>query len=107
MKKSGGHAAQALGRSRGGLSTKIHAGCLNERPSVAFVLTAGPRHESPVCETGFAPVPQEQPLTHAILDQGYDSNESREPLCTRALLPVLPPKSNRTAQLDHEQDLQR
>src|SRR5215470_8337683 len=35
LKKYGGQAAQALGRSRGGLSTKIHAGCLDERTGIA------------------------------------------------------------------------
>src|SRR6201997_5045150 len=33
LKKNGGDAAQALGRSRGGLSTKSHAGCRDERTS--------------------------------------------------------------------------
>src|SRR5262249_9863260 len=51
VKKNGGHAAQALGRSRGGLSTKSHAGCRDERTGVAIVLTAGHCHESPVFET--------------------------------------------------------
>jgi transposase len=45
-------AAQALGRSRGGLSTKMHAGCRDERTGIALILTAGPCHERPV----FAPV---------------------------------------------------
>src|SRR5262249_55416489 len=45
FKKTGGHAAQALGRARGGFSTKIHAGCRAERTGVAVVLTAGPCQE--------------------------------------------------------------
>ena len=58
-------------------------------------------------ETVFAQVPQEQQLTHAIMDKGYDSNEIREHLCERDILPVIPPKSNRTAQIDYDQDLYR
>ena len=38
-KKNGGD--QALGRSRGGLSTKIHAATIDENCSVALHLTAG------------------------------------------------------------------
>jgi hypothetical protein len=38
----------------GGLSPTIHAGCRDERLGVAFVLTAGQCHESPVFETVFA-----------------------------------------------------
>ena len=57
--KKGGQAAQALGRSRGGWSTKIHAGCRDERIDIAIVLTAGHWHESPVFETLLAQVPPE------------------------------------------------
>ena len=70
MNKNGGHAAQALGRSRGGLSTKIHAGCRDERTGMAVVLTAGHWHESPVFATVLAQVPAEPPLTQAMMDQG-------------------------------------
>jgi hypothetical protein len=70
MKKNGGHAAQALGRSRGGLATQIHAGCRDERTGVAIVLTAGQGHESPAFETVCAQVPPAPSLTHAIMDKG-------------------------------------
>ena len=105
MKKNGGHAAQALGRSRGGLSTKIHAGCRDARTGVAIVLTAGQCHESPVFETVFAQVPQESPLTHALMDKGYDSNHIREQLVAQDIVPVIPPKSNRTELLDYDKNL--
>jgi hypothetical protein len=68
--KNGGQAAQALGRSRGGWSTTSHAGCRDERPSVAVVLTSGHCHESPVFEAVFVQVPPEPILTQAIMDKG-------------------------------------
>ena len=105
MKKNGGHAAQALGRSRGGLSTKIHAGCRDERTSIAIVLTAGHCHESPVFATVLAQVPAEPPLTHAIMDKGYDSDGIREQLVAQDIVPVIPPKSNRRAPLDYDKAL--
>ncbi len=103
--KNGGHAAQALGRSRGGLSTKIHAGCRDERTGVAVVLTAGHCHESPVFATVFAQVPPEPPLTHAIMDKGYDSNRIREQLLAQDIVPVIPSKSNRSEPRDYDKDL--
>jgi len=105
VKKNGGQAAQALGRSRGGLSTKIHAGCLDERTGVAFVLTAGQCHARPVCEAVFAQVPPAQPLTHAIMDKGYDSNPMRAQLVAHAMVPVIPSRSNRTAPLGYDKAL--
>jgi transposase len=104
VKKNGGHAAQALGRSRGGFSTKIHAGCRDERPSVAIVLTAGQCHESPVFELVLAQVPSEPPLTHAIMDKGYDSKPIRDYLLAQDIVPVIPPRSNRTAAIDYDHD---
>ena len=105
MKKNGGHAAQALGRSRGGLSTKIHAGCRDERTGVAIVLTAGHCHESPVFATVLAQVPPVPSLTHAIMDKGYDSTSMREQLLVHDLVPVIPPKSNRIATIDYDKNL--
>jgi transposase len=105
LKKNGGQAAQALGRSRGGLSTKIHAGCRDERTGVAVVLTAGQCHEGPAFETVFAQLPPAPPLTHAIMDKGYDSNRIRTQLLAEDIVPVIPPKSNRTVPLDYDTDL--
>jgi len=105
LKKNGGDAAQALGRSRGGLSTKIHAGCRDARTSVAVVLTPGHWHESPVFATVFAQVPPTPPLTHGIMDKGYDSMPIREQLLAHDMVPVIPPRSNRTAPIDYDHDL--
>jgi transposase len=105
LKKYGGQAAQALGRSRGGLSTKIHAGCRDERTGIAVVLTAGQCHESPVFEPVFAQVPPEPSLTHAIMDKAYDSHAIREHLIKHDIVPVIPPKSNRLVPLDYDKNL--
>ena len=107
LKKYGGQAAQALGRSRGGLSTKIHAGCRDERTGIAVVLTAGHCHESPVFDTVLAQVPPEPPLTHAIMDKGDESARMREQLLAQAMLPVIPPKSNRIEPIDYDKELSK
>jgi DDE family transposase len=105
VKKNGGHAAQALGRSRGGLSTTIHAGCRDARTGITVVLTAGHCHESPVFATVFAQVPPEPTLTHAMMDKGYDSDGIREHLLAHDIVPVIPPKSHRRAPLDDDKAL--
>ena len=45
-----GEGGQALGRSRGGFGTKIHLRVEGQGKPVAFVLTAGQRHEASVFE---------------------------------------------------------
>ena len=69
------------------------------------MLTAGQCHESPVFETVFAQVPPAPSLTHAIMDKGYDSNHIREQLLAQDIVPVIPPKSNRTEPLDYDKAL--
>ncbi len=69
------------------------------------MLTAGHCHESPVFEAVLAQVPPEPPLTHAIMDKGYDSNDVREQLLACDIVPVIPAKSNRTAAIDYDHDL--
>jgi hypothetical protein len=52
-----------------------------------------------------AQVPPEPPLTHAILDKGYDSDRMREQRLAQDIVPVIPPKSNRRAPLDYDKAL--
>jgi len=89
------------------LSTKLHAGCLDEQTGVALVLTEGQRHESPVFETVWAQVPPTPRLTHAVMDKGYDSNPIRDYLVQQDIVPVRPPKSNRTAPLAYDKEVYR
>ena len=79
MKTNGGQAAQALGRARGGLSTKIHAGCINETTGVAFVLPGGACSDMPGFDEVCAPLPADPALADAGMDKGEDRNHSRDP----------------------------
>ena len=70
LKKSGGQEAQALGRSRGGFSTKVHIAVDALGNPLRLLLTAGQRHDSPQASAlieGYEP----QVL---IADKGYDSD---------------------------------
>ena len=53
----------------------------------------------------FAQGPPEPSLTHAIRDNGYDSNPIREQLVAQAMVPVIPPTSNWTEPLDYDKNL--
>jgi len=97
VKKTGDRPPK-LWAALGGLSTNIHAGCRDAHLDIAFVLTAGQCHESPVFATISAQLPQESSPTHAIMDKGYDSDCIREHLVAHAIVPVIPSKSNRTIQ---------
>jgi len=53
----------------------------------------------------WAQVPSTPPLTHGIMDTGYDSQPIREQLLAHDMVPVIPPRSNRTELIDYDRDL--
>ena len=78
---------QAIGRSRGGRTTKIHAvvdGC--GRP-VALKITPGQRGDAPVAADLIAPLP---PSLLCAADTAYDSDALRRFLIERGTRPVIP-----------------
>jgi transposase len=91
-----------LGRSRGGFSTKIHAGCIDEKTSVALELTSGARHDAPVFDAVLEHCPAMPQLEYVVMDKGYDSDHIRQHLQDRELTPVIPPKRNRKAPIIYE-----
>jgi transposase len=81
---------QALGRSRGGFSTKIHAATIDENCAVALTVTAGQAHDGRQFETIYESLPAENVL-EAMLDRGYDADRIREQLAADGIEAVIPP----------------
>ncbi len=105
--KKGGD--QALGRSRGGLSTKIHAATIDENCSVALHLTAGHAHDGRQFESLYESLDPENVLESAIMDKGYDEDRIRERLSYDGVQAVIPPIPTRARKLpyDHARYRQR
>jgi transposase len=96
---------QALGRSRGGLSTKLHLRCDANGLPLAIVLTPGQTDESRVFE---ALVEDMAPGTRCLIgDMGYDADWIRQDLLLRGVLPVVPSNPARTAPLPLDRELYR
>ena len=98
--KGGGE--QALGRSRGGFTTKIHLRAERGGKPIACVLTAGQRHEQSVLpallDRGAVKRrgrgrPRLRPDRTAG-DKGYSSRIARNQLRRRGIGPVIPRKAN-------------
>ena len=104
-KKNGGPSAQALGRSRGGFSTKIHLGCLDETHAISIVLTPGQTHDAKGFIEVFDGLPSGHQLSTGVMDKGYDSDTIRQQLIEHEIQPVIPPKSNRTGQIDYDKEV--
>ncbi|HWU04481.1 MAG TPA: IS5 family transposase [Novosphingobium sp.] len=103
-RKRGG-CRRALGRSRGGFTSKLH--CLADargRP-IAFHPTHG---EAADC-TAYAKLidlPERAPRV-LLADKGYDTNAIRADLVHREIQAVIPAKSNRREKIDHDRVLYR
>ena len=82
---------QAIGRSRGGLTTKIHAIVDALGNPVALSLTPGQAHDI----TQAVPLLDQVEPEAFLADKGYDSDALVETLKERGITPVIPSKANR------------
>ena len=103
LKKSGGQEAQALGRSRGGFSTKVHIAVDALGNPLRLLLTAGQCHDSPQASAlieGYEP--------HVLIaDKGYDSGPLIESITALGIEAVIPPKKNRLVPREYDRHLYR
>jgi hypothetical protein len=94
-----------LGRSRGGLTTKVHLGCEQGQKPLSIVLTAGQRGDSPQ----FVPVlagirvprpgggrPRTRP-DRVLADKAYTSKANRAHLRGRGIRATIPSKADQDA----------
>ncbi len=83
----------ALGHSRGGFSTKVHALVNTEGRPLHVELTPGQQHDSTVAKDIIAGHAQGHAL---IADTAYDSDEIRAQVLSQQMKPVICPHPNRT-----------
>jgi transposase len=95
---------EALGRSRGGLSTKIHLACDGKGRPLSVVLSAGQRHSSTQLEQLLDAVrvarpkhspgrPRKRPA-HLLADRGYSFESCRRLLRRRGISHTIPERKN-------------
>lgn len=87
-----GEEKQAVGRSRGGRNTKIHALSDAKGRLIAILLTGGEAHDCPVASRILRRV---KPARRLLGDRAYDSGELRQQLADSGTKPVIPNRSNR------------
>jgi len=88
-----GQEGQALGRSRGGFTTKIHAKADGAGAIIAFDLTGGEASDARHFETLLDIGPDIKPRA-VICDKGYASKANRDAARARGVAPVIPHKAN-------------
>jgi transposase len=83
---------RCLGRSRGGLTTKIHALVDKKGRPIKLKLTAGQASDVASAAELIADLPEDVML---IADKGYDANALRQAVAERGAWANIPPKANR------------
>ncbi|MFZ0693640.1 MAG: IS5 family transposase [Alphaproteobacteria bacterium] len=89
----GGEKNQAIGISRGGRSTKIHAIVDGKGRPLNFIVTGGQVHDSQVVEEV---LDTPKPPLAVSADKAYDSEKVRQQIKDEGALPVIPNRSNAT-----------
>ena len=100
-KKNGGQENEALGRSAGGFTTKLHAVVRDAFLPGRFILTAGARHdvsEAPALIAGYT-------CDTVIADAAYDSDAFRAAIVDQGSIPVIRPRKNRLEDRPYDEDL--
>ena len=87
-----GGADHCLGRSRGGLTTKIHVVVDAQGLLIRLGLTAGQTHDGQIADSLLDNL---GPRTIVLADKAYDADRIRELIQEQDATPNIPPKSNR------------
>jgi transposase len=95
----------ALGRSRGGFTTKLHLGCEQGRKPMSLLITAGQRGDSPQFDAVIDGIrvprlgpgrPRTRP-DRILTDKAYSSKSNRAYLCRRGIAATIPVKADQAA----------
>ena len=100
-KKNEGQTGEALGRSHGGFTTKLHAAVSDTFLPLCFILTAGARHDvtqAPALIAGYT-------CNTVIADTAYDSDAFRADIVDQGSVPVIRPRKNRLEDRPYDKDL--
>ena len=90
---AGGQASQAMGRTKGGLNTKIHAVINARSQAVVIALSGGNQADISLAEELTECLPENSTL---IGDKAYDSSSLRQTAATKGINTCIPARSNRT-----------
>jgi transposase len=99
-RKRGG-SGEAIGRSRGGPSTKVHLIVDSVGRPIDFELSEGQRHES----IAAIPLVYRVRPRCLIADRAFDTDPFRELLFERNCMPVIPPHPNRNRPWPFDKEL--
>ena len=98
---------QSIGRSRGGLTTKLHMVTASDRSAVSFSLSPGNAADGPEGRKLLNFTAANKTHRQLIMDRAYEGDETRALAIALGYIPVVPPKKNRKDPWEYDQKVYR
>ena len=102
FKKNG---KQSIGRSKGGLTTKIHLMSALANKCIDFILSEGQVHDAPQGRLLMETVGKQKNVLPLLMDRAYEDDFTRYIAQSLKFEPIVPPKSNRKAPWEYDKEL--
>ncbi len=109
------HGPQAIGRSRGGLTTKIHMVAADARTAIIYAISPGQDHDGPHGRELLEKLGSrkkkdteaegEQLQLFLVADRAYEGDNTRQLALALGYTPVIPPKTNRRHPWDYDRQI--
>src|SRR5258708_8799398 len=96
---------QAIGKSRGGWTTKIHLVAADARTAITFALSPGQAHDAPEGRALLNRLGKPGWPIHLLMDRAYEGEETRQLALDLGFIPVVPPKSNRITPWEYDREM--
>jgi len=99
-----GPVPRRIGRTKGGLNSKLHAVCDGQGRPVIMLLSEGQMSDYKGAALMLDALPSAKQL---LGDKGYDADWFRQSLAERGIVACIPSKSNRKKLIEHDRILYR
>ncbi|MGL4494775.1 MAG: IS5 family transposase [Beijerinckiaceae bacterium] len=96
--------SRCIGRTKGGLNSKLHAVCDGKGRPLVMTLSEGQMSDYRSAALMLPALPKASEL---LGDRGYDAGWFRNALAQRGITPCIPSKANRKAPIAHDKSLYR
>lgn len=102
LKKNG---PQAIGKSRGGWTTKIHLVAANARTAITFALSPGQAYDAAPGRELLQRLPWLPEGLPVLMDGAYQDHQTRQLVLDLGWIPVVPPAANRVEPWEYDRAL--
>ena len=98
---------QAIGKSRGGWTTKLHLVAADARTALTVALSPGQAHDAPAGRRLLRRLEPERTGLPLLMDRAYEGDETRQLALELGFTPVVPPKRHRVTPWPYDRQLYR